>query len=82
MLGGEENLFLAGKGFFQGSDTGFTANHKRRHHMGKNDDIANWHHRESLGFGLFFCAHVSLNILLLRSRDFRPTRPPGYQFCR
>ncbi len=45
VLGGEKYLLVAGHGLFEGAHAGLTAHHERRHHVRKNDDVPNGHHR-------------------------------------
>jgi hypothetical protein len=54
VLRGEEDLLVPGHGLFEGADAGFAADHERRHHVRKNDDVPDGHHGEAFCFGSFF----------------------------
>ena len=57
VLGGQKNLLVAGQRLFQCAHAGLPANHERRHHVGKDDDIADRHHGEFLGFEFLALGH-------------------------
>jgi len=58
VLGGQEDLFVRGKSFFQGAHAGLAANHEGRHHVRKDDHVPNRHHGQLLGFEFFLgCGH-------------------------
>ena len=53
MLRGEEDLLVAGHGVFERAHAGFAAHHERRHHVRKDDDVPDGHHRQAFGIGFF-----------------------------
>ncbi len=57
VLGGQENLLVAGQRLFQCAHARLPANHERRHHVRKDDDISNRHHGEFLGFEFLALGH-------------------------
>ena len=54
MLSREKDLLISGQSLFQCAYARLATNYERRHHVRKNDDVANGHHREPLGFEFFF----------------------------
>ncbi len=57
VLGGEENLLVAGQRLFQCADAGLPADHEGRHHERKDDDIPDGHHGELFGFEFLALGH-------------------------
>jgi hypothetical protein len=56
VLGGEENLAVAGQGLFEGAHAGLAAHDERRHHIGEDDHVADGHHGQ-LARLVFFARH-------------------------
>ena len=54
MLGGEKNLLVAGQRLFERPHARFAAHHERGHHVRKDDDVPDGHHRQTFCIGFFF----------------------------
>ncbi len=53
VLGGEKDLFVARHSLFERSHALLAAHHERSHHVGKDDHVADGHHRQTLCIGFF-----------------------------
>ena len=62
MLGGEEDLAVAGQGLFEGADAGFAADDEGRHHVGEDDHVADRHHGQ---LAQFIPVGVSLGVVIV-----------------
>ena len=54
VLGGEEDLLVAGQRLFERAHARLAAHHERRHHVREDDDVPDGHHRQTFGIGFFF----------------------------
>ena len=54
VLGGQEDLLVAGQRLFQRPHARFAAHHERRHHVREDDHVPDGHHRQAACFGFFF----------------------------
>ena len=73
MLGGQKDLLVRGQRFFQGAHAGLAAHHKRRHHVRKDDHVADGHHGQLFGLE-FFLGLWSLNLPGLTLNDLLDSR--------
>ena len=53
VLGGQEDLLVAGHGLFERPHAGFAPHHERGHHVRKDDHVADGHHRQTFCIGFF-----------------------------
>ena len=53
VLGGKKDFLVAGHGLFQRAHAGFAPHHERGHHVRKDDDVPDGHHRQTFCIGFF-----------------------------
>ena len=68
MLSGKKDFLVTEERFFERPDAGLAPDHKRSHHIRKNDDVPDGHHGQSFRIRLIFGGHHLSNF----PGDLRP----------